>query len=84
MRAVTDSTRAFAYDSSMRLALPILCVLAGTAAADVELKNDSFTEGAQVAFQGGFVSGEIGASRFTAPEAGRQLLKVQLLFNSIW
>lgn len=66
----------------MRLALPILCVLAGTAAADVELKNDSFAEGAQVAFQGGFVSGEIGASQFVAPEAGRQLLKVQLLFGT--
>lgn len=65
----------------MRLALPILCVLAGTAAADVELKNDSFAEGAQVAFQGGFVEGEIGAAQFVAPEAGRQLLKVQLLFG---
>lgn len=81
MRAVTDSTVAFAYDSVMRLALPILWVLAGTAAADVELKHDSFVEGAQVAFQGGFVNGEIGASQFTAPDAGRQLLKVQLLFG---
>lgn len=66
----------------MRLALPVLCALAGTAAADAELKNDSFTEGAQVAFQGGFVAGEIGASQFIAPEAGRQLLKVQLLFGT--
>ncbi len=65
----------------MRLALPILCALAGTAAADAELKHDSFVEGAQVAFQGGFKSGEIGASQFDAPEAGRQLLKVQLLFG---
>lgn len=65
----------------MRLALPILCALAGTAAADVELKNDSFVEGAQVAFQGGFAATEIGAAQFVAPEAGRQLQKVQLLFG---
>ena len=32
-------------------------------------------------FQGGFVAGEIGASRFVAPEAGRTLLKVQLLYG---
>lgn len=65
----------------MRLALSIVCALAGTAAADVELRNDSFVEGTQVAFQGGFITGEIGAAQFAAPEAGRQLVKVQLLFG---
>ncbi len=32
-------------------------------------------------FQAGFAAGEIGASRFVAPEAGRTLLKVQLLYG---
>jgi len=65
----------------VRLTPALLCAFTTTAVADVELKNDSFAEGDQVAFQGGFVSGEIGAARFVAPEAGRQLLKVQLLFG---
>jgi hypothetical protein len=55
--------------------------LAAPAAAEVELKNDGFVTNAQVGFQAGFVSGEIGASRFLAPEAGRQLRSVQLLFG---
>lgn len=67
----------------MRVALAIVCALTATAAADVELKNDSFTEGSQVAFQGGFVSGEIAAAQFNAPDAGRTLLKVQLLFGGV-
>lgn len=49
--------------------------------ADVELKNDSFQDGTLVAFHGGFVSGEVGASRFVAPSAGLQLLRVQFLFG---
>jgi len=49
--------------------------------ADVELKNDGFVSGGQVAFQGGFVSGESAASRFVAPAAGRQITRVQLLYG---
>jgi hypothetical protein len=49
--------------------------------ADVELKNDTFETGQAAGFQGGFVSGEIGASRFVAPDANRMLLKVQLLYG---
>ena len=65
----------------MRLVPGLICALAATAAADVELKNDSFTDGGQIAFQGGFVTGEIGAAQFIAPDAGRQLVKLQLLFG---
>lgn len=58
-----------------------ICALAGTARADLELKNDGFASGGTAGFQAGFVTGEIGASRFVAPEAGRQLIRVQLLFG---
>jgi hypothetical protein len=58
----------------------LLC-LASLANADTELKNDGFTSGGTAGFQGGFVTGEAGASRFFAPAAGRQLVKVQLLFG---
>jgi len=58
-----------------------VCLLAGTANADTELQNDGFNSGDQAAFEGGFVSGEIGAARFVAPEAGHELLKVHLLFG---
>jgi hypothetical protein len=51
------------------------------ARGEVELKNDGFESGGVAGFQGGFVAGEIGASRFVAPEAGRQLLRVHLLFG---
>ena len=53
----------------------------GVAHADLELKNDSFTTGTATGFQAGFVSGEIGAARFVAPDAGRTLLKIQFLFG---
>ncbi len=65
----------------MRFALPLVCALATTAAADVELKNDGLQTGQMGAAQGGFVAGEIAASRFVAPDAGRTLLKVQLLYG---
>jgi len=54
---------------------------AGPARADIELSNDTFTSGGTAAFSGGFVFGEAGASRFVAPAAGRQVLKVHLLFG---
>jgi len=51
------------------------------ASAELELKNDGFVSNGTAGFQAGFVIGEIAASRFVAPAAGRQLLKVQLLFG---
>ncbi len=60
-----------------------LCVMSvgSVASADIELQNDSFTSGGQADFMGGFAVGEIGASRFVAPDAGRQLLKVHFLYG---
>jgi len=66
----------------MRLAsTALVLVITSTAAADVELQNDGFVSGQQAGFQAGFVAGEAGASRFHAPEAARQLLKVHLLYG---
>jgi len=62
--------------------LACLCVATSTASAQVELKNDGFQAGSQVAFQSGFCPNEGAASRFVAPAAGRQLLKVRFLFGS--
>jgi MYXO-CTERM domain-containing protein len=62
--------------------LVCLALATSTAAAQVELKNDGFVAGAQVAFQSGFCTNEVAASRFLAPAAGRQLLKVRFLFGS--
>lgn len=59
----------------------LVALHAGVAIADVELRNDGFESGDAAGFQGGFVAGEIGAARFVAPEAGRTLLKVQLLYG---
>jgi uncharacterized protein (TIGR03382 family) len=56
-------------------------VVSSTASADTLLKNDGFNTGDTAGFQSGFGAGEIGASRFIAPAAGRQLLRVQLLFG---
>lgn len=50
------------------------------ARADVELRNECFESG-MVAFEAGFGVNDIGAARFVAPDAGRQLLKVHLLFG---
>lgn len=58
-----------------------LCLHAASTRADTELKNDGFVSGMVAGFQGGFITGEIGASRFLAPAAGRQLLRVQLLLG---
>src|SRR5690348_1721388 len=59
------------------------CVIAfvSTARADVTLQNDGFVSGDPAGFMAGFATNEIGASRFVAPDPGRQLLKVQLLFG---
>ncbi|WP_326523909.1 hypothetical protein [Sphingomonas sp.] len=56
--------------------------LTGQAHAQVELKNDSFTDGQMVAVQGGFVPGEMAAARYqvTSP---RQLLAVRTVFANV-
>jgi hypothetical protein len=48
--------------------------------ADVTLQNDGFVSGGQALAEGGFVTGEAAASRFDAPDPGRQLLKVQVIY----
>ena len=72
------------HGSTIRLALgAFVAVMTNglVARADLELKNDSFATNGQTAFQGGFVAGESGASRFVAPDAGRTLQKIQFLFG---
>jgi MYXO-CTERM domain-containing protein len=60
----------------------IACVLGSAEVAyALELKNDSWVDNTAADFMGGFAVGEIGASRFVAPDPGRQLLKLQLLFG---
>ncbi len=69
---------------SPRLCLLVCAALLSSTAiahAEVELKNDGFQSGGAASFQTGFVAGEAGASRFVAPAADRQLLKLQLLFG---
>jgi len=63
------------------IAIGLLAVCVTAARADVTLQNDSFQSGDMAAFEGGFAVGEIGASRFIAPDATRQLLNVQLLYG---
>jgi hypothetical protein len=64
------------------IAIGAFIVLTSSVAhGQVTLQNDGFTDGASAGFQGGFHPAEIGASRFVAPEAGRQLQKIQLLFG---
>jgi MYXO-CTERM domain-containing protein len=67
----------------MRAAALVAFLVASTATAhaQLELRNDGFVDNASVGFQGGFVAGEIGASRFIAPSAGRTLQHVRLLFG---
>jgi len=65
----------------MRVVSTALVLMTATAAADVELQNDGFVSGGEAVFQSGFIVGEAGASRFHAPDAGRQVLKVHLLFG---
>jgi hypothetical protein len=61
--------------------LAVCFAMTAVAEAQVELKNDGFQAGGSAAFEGGFAIGEIGASRFVAPEAGRTLQKVVHLFG---
>jgi uncharacterized protein (TIGR03382 family) len=68
----------------MRVFAPVTVVvlaLASSASADIELQNDGFMSGQTAGIQAGFVTGEIGASRFVAAEPGHQLLKVHLIFG---
>jgi MYXO-CTERM domain-containing protein len=59
----------------------VICALASSAGAQVELVNDNCGSGCTAAFEAGFASGEIGAARFDAAMAGLQLLKVHLIFG---
>jgi len=59
-----------------------LLAIPAIARAEIELKNDGFVSGGAATFQGGFVIGEAAASRFVAPDTGRQLTKVQLLYGN--
>src|SRR5438094_114158 len=63
-------------------AFVVVFSFATLAAAQVELKNDGFASGQTAGVQAGFVTGEAGASRFVAPAAGRQLLKVQFFYGN--
>src|SRR5262245_42900528 len=49
--------------------------------AEVELKNDGFKSGDPAGFQAGFAANEAAASRFVAPDAGRSLTRIQLLYG---
>ncbi len=57
------------------------CVGTAPAQAQLTLQNDSFASGGMAFAQGGFVAGEIGASSFVAPSAGRTLQQVVLFFG---
>lgn len=64
-------------------ALAVMAAAWSTAApahAQLTLQNDGFTSGT-AGVQSGFVAGEIGASRFLAPSAGRTLQQVVLFFG---
>jgi hypothetical protein len=63
------------------LAVGVLVAFTRTADAQQTLQNDGFTSGMVAGFQGGFVAGEMGASRFVAPSGVQQLLRVQFLFG---
>ena len=62
------------------LATGVLLALAAPAAA-LELKNDSFVSG-NAAAQAGFCQNEAAASRFVAPDAGRQLLRIHFVYST--
>jgi MYXO-CTERM domain-containing protein len=53
------------------------------ASAETELKIDGFSTGQSADLQGRFADGEIGAVRLGAPEGGRQLLAVRLLYGGV-
>lgn len=69
----------------LRVRFPLalgITVAAPLARADVELKNDGFVDGGTVGVQSGFIANEAGAATLVAPDAGRQLLHVQLIIAS--
>ena len=76
----------WAHDHRMKGFLAALAVMAAawsTAApahAQLTLQNDGFSSGS-AGVQSGFVAGEIGASRFLAPSAGRTLQQVVMFFG---
>ncbi len=57
----------------------LLLLTSGVSYADTILQNDGYTSGANVGFQGGFVTGEIGASRFLLPGSNPVQLKSVIL-----
>jgi hypothetical protein len=62
------------------LTLAPLLLAASVTWAQTELKNDAFVSGGDAVFMGGFVIGEIGASRFV-PAGPCTITKLQLLFG---
>jgi len=66
----------------MKWVIAIAMWVGMTSAANAEeLKNDSFVSGQAAGFQTGFATGEAGASRFVAPDAGRTLQRITFLFG---
>ena len=66
---------------ALATSLVVWVVAPRAADAQLILKNDSFNGSGQVGIQQGFVAGEIGASRFVAPSAGRTLQMVTVYFG---
>src|SRR5262245_59944077 len=64
------------------LAVSLATVAPPVLAQEVILKNDGFVDGQAVGFQGGFITGEIGASRLVPTGTGPwNVNRVQLLFG---
>ncbi|MBL8620091.1 MAG: hypothetical protein JNK64_02280 [Myxococcales bacterium] len=63
-------------------AVSVVLGLSVSANAQVELKNDGFTDGQMVAVQGGFVPGEMAAARYQVASP-RQLLAVRTIFANV-
>ncbi len=62
--------------------LSLLMFAGAVQAAELTLQNDGFMSGQSAGFQGGFITGESGASRFIAPGPfPMQVKKIQLLFG---
>ncbi|MBI5478600.1 MAG: hypothetical protein HY906_07095 [Deltaproteobacteria bacterium] len=66
--------------ASHSITLATVLLATSVAGAQTELKNDAFVDGQTAAFQGGFVVGEMGASRFV-PAGPCTITKIQLLFG---
>lgn len=62
------------------IAIMSAAVLAGP--TEITLQNDGFFDGQAVNFQGGFVIGEMAASRFLPPAGTWRINRVELLFGS--